>query len=166
MVRIIVNKSISGQNEFSLRIDSLPIFKKTADTYYLFDYLEISDQELKDNKIDDEEVLNYAIIKLIDDWNNRVNTSEKGDLIFLPFDFQDEYISGILLKEINGRYKVRIVYTSELHGHEVNKTILNNILSERTIQFLSEENQSWNITCQQFNEGLEWSKNELKKQSK
>lgn len=46
-----------------------------------------------------------------------------GDKIFLPFDFQDEYIGGLLLTKSNLDFKIKVVYSDKVHSYEVNKSI-------------------------------------------
>lgn len=163
MIRIIVDKLGSGDDDVFLKIDGPPTYTKTGDSYYLSDFLEISDDELKDNGIEDGEELNYAIIKLIDYWNSRIGNAKKGMNIFLPFDFQDEYVGGLLLKETPDGFITKIVYSEKVRGYEVNKTVLDEVLSERKIEFIEEEKIEWIISHDQIYKGLEWSKNELKK---
>lgn len=163
MIRILVDKLGSGHADIFLKIDNLPTYTKTGDSYYLLDFLEISDGELKNNSIDDGHVLNYATIKLIDYWNYRIGKVKKGTEIFLPFDFQDEYVGGLLLKETNFGYKTKIVYTDKVHGYEVNKSVFDKVITDRQIEFTDEETAEWLISHEQIFKGFEWSKNEFKK---
>lgn len=162
MIRIIVDKLGSGHDDIFLKIDNLPTYTKTGDSYYLLDFLEISDEELKNKNVKDEQVLNYATTKLIDYWNSRIGTKEKGTYIFLPFDFQDEYIGGLLLVETSQGFKTKVVYSDKVHSYEVNKSVFDKIVNDRKIEFIDEEKAEWIISYDQIYKGLEWSKNELK----
>lgn len=163
MIRIIVDKLGSGHDDIFLKIDNLPTYTKTGDSYYLLDFLEISDEELKTNNVEDRQVLNYATTKLIDYWNSIISKTEKGREIFLPFDFQDEYIGGLLLIETSLGFKTKVVYSDKVHSYEVNKSVFDKVVSDRQIEFLDEEKAEWLISHNQIFNGLEWSKDELKK---
>lgn len=163
MIRIIVDKLGSGHDDIFLKIDNLPTYTKTGDSYYLLDYLEISDEELKDNNVEDGQVLNYAASKLIDYWNNRIGKAEKGKDVFLPFDFQDEYVGGLLLIETSQGFKTKVVYSDKVHSYEINKSVFDKVIEDRKIEFIDEEKAEWLISHDQLHKGLEWSKSELKK---
>ena len=163
MVRIFVDKLGSGHYDIFLKIDNLPTYTKTGDSYYLHDFLEISDEQLKNNNIKDGQILNYATIKLIDFWISRIDKAEKGTDIFLPFDFQDEYVGGLLLQETAVGFKIKVVYSDKVHSYEINKSIFDQVIAERQIHFIDEEKVEWLIGQDQIYHGLEWSKNELMK---
>lgn len=163
MIRIIVDKLGSGHDDLFLKIDNFPTYTKTGDSYYLLDFLELNEDELNDSEIENGQVLNLATTKLIDYWNNRIGEAEKGAEIFLPFDFQDEYVGGLLLKETTQGFKTKIVYSDKIHGYEINKTVFDNVVSDRKIEFVDEEKAEWLISHDQIYNGFEWSKNELKK---
>ena len=163
MIRIIVDKLGSGHDDIFLKIDNHPTYTKTGDSYYLLDFLEISDEELKDNHVKDGQVLNYATTKLIDYWNSRISKEEKGTMIFLPFDFQDEYVGGLLLIETSQGFKTKVVYSDKVHSYEVNKSVFDKVVNDRKIEFIDEEKVEWILSHDQIYKGLEWSKNELKK---
>ncbi len=163
MIRIIVDKLGSGHDDIFLKIDNLPTYTKTGDSYYLLDFLEISDEELKNNNVTDGQVLSYSTTKLIDYWNSKIGKAEKGTEIFLPFDFQDEYIGGLLLIETSQGFKTKVVYSDKVHSYEVNKSVFDKVVSDRQIEFIDEEKAEWLINHDQLFKGLEWSKDELKK---
>lgn len=162
MIRIIVDKLGNGHDDIFLKIDNLPTYTKAGDSYYLLDFLEISDEELKNNNIKDGQVLNYATTKLIDYWNSRIGIEKKGTEIFLPFDFQDEYVGGLLLIETSQGFKTKVVYSDKVHSYEVNKSVFDKVVDDRKIEFKDEEEVEWIISHDQLHKGLEWSKNELK----
>ena len=163
MIRIIVDKLGSGHDDLFLKIDNFTTYTKTGDSYYLLDFLEINEDELNNIEIENEQVLNFATTKLIDYWNSRIGKTKKGTDIFLPFDFQDEYVGGLLLRETTQGFKTKIVYSDKIHGYEINKTVLDNVISERKVEFVDEEKAEWLISHDQIYKGLEWSKNEMKK---
>jgi|688.fasta_scaffold1048350_2 hypothetical protein len=163
MIRIIVDKLGSGHDDIFLKIDNIPTYTKTGDSYYLLDFLEISDEELKNNTVKEGQVLNYATTKLIDYWNIRIGQAEKGTEVFLPFDFQDEYVGGLLLIETSQGFKTKVVYSDKVHSYEVNKSVFDKVVSDRQIEFIDEEKAEWLISHDQIFKGLEWSKDELKK---
>lgn len=163
MLRIIVDKLGSGHDDLFLKIDNFPTYTKTGDSYYLLDFLEINDEELKNSDIENEQVLKFAVTKLIDYWNRRIGKAKKGTEIFLPYDFQDEYVGGLLMTETSIGFKTKVVYSDKVRGYEVNKTVFDNVIADREIEFIDEEKAEWIISHDQVYKGLKWSKNELKK---
>ncbi len=124
MLRLIVDKLGSGHADLFLKIDSFPTYSKTGDSYYLLDFLEITDDNLKENKIQDGQVLNFATTELINYWNTRIGKTEKGKTTFLPFDFQDEYIGGLMLTPTSQGFKIKLVYSDKVAAYQVNKSLL------------------------------------------
>jgi len=162
LIRIIVDKLGSGHADLFLKIDNFPTYSKTGDSYYLLDFLEIDEDEIERLNLSEENWLKYATSALVDYWNKRIAQSKKGNQIFLPFDFQDEYIGGLLLNETAQGYKTNVGYSPKIRGYEVNKSVFDEVLSERKIEFQLEENAEWRLSHKQIFDGLEWSKNELR----
>ncbi len=163
MVRIFIDKLGSGHEDLFIKIDNSPTYIKTVDSYYLLDFLEITDDYLQQNNIQNEEVLSYATKQLIHYWNSRIGMTDNIKTIFLPFDFQDESIGGLMVTLTSLGIRTKIVYSELIRGYEVNKTVFDQIISERKIEFKNLENVEWLISYQQFYDGLKWSLNELNK---
>jgi hypothetical protein len=161
VIRVIIDKLGNGHNDLFLKIDSFPYFSKTGDSYYLLDFLELTEEDLEEQGVNGQDVLKNATIKLIIYWNSRIGTESKE--IFLPFDFQDEYVGGLLLKATAEGFVIKYVYSDRLHGYEVNQSVLDNLIEERKIKFIDEEPVEWLISHEQLQEGLSWTLEELKK---
>ena len=161
MIRLIVDKLGSGKNDLFLKIDLMPSFLKTADSYYLFDFLEIAKTDIETLKISDEKILSYCAIQLIDYWEERIKSIEKGQIKFIPFDFSDEYISGFTLEKSKIGYKIKLVWTDKIQGYAVNKSSLDKQIKENKLIFTQDEKIEWLISEKALFDGLEWSKNEL-----
>jgi hypothetical protein len=162
MIRLIIDKLGSGHADLFLKIDNFPTYSKTGDSYYLLDFLEISEQDLLDNKIPQDQILNYATTALLEYWSSRIGKIENGHDVFLPFDFQDECVGGLLLTQTSQEFKVKIVYSDKIFGYELNKSNFDDVIAERQVAFIYEENAEWLISFEQFRNGLNWSKDELK----
>jgi hypothetical protein len=163
MVRIIIDKMGGGHDDIFLKIDNVPTYIKKSDSYYLFDFLEISENDLIRNKISEIEALKFAAVELINYWNSRIGTVEIGKVIFLPFDFQDEFIGGLGLTTAEEGFNIKIVYSDQIHGYEVNKTVFDKVITDRQIKFIEEENMGWLMAYDELYNGLKWSLDELAK---
>jgi hypothetical protein len=163
MIRLIIDKLGSGHDDLFLKIDLTPSFSRTADSYYLFDFLEINDTEIEKQKINDDSILAFGAIKLIDYWIDRIKSIEKGQVKFIPFDLWDEYISGFKIKKTKLGFKVKLASTDKIHGYGVGKSNLDKQIEENKLTFNEDAKVEWLISEQALFDGLEWSKNELKK---
>jgi len=160
VIRVIIDKLGDGHNDLFLKIDNFPTFSKTGDSYYLLDFLELTEEHLEEQNINKRDVLKYATSTLISYWNSRLGTESKE--IFLPFDFQDEYVGGLLLKAKAEGFITKYVYSDRIHGYEINQSVLNKLIEERKIVFMDDEPVEWLISFEQLQEGLSWSLEELK----
>ena len=144
----------------------MPIFSRTADSYYLLDFLEIDDSEIEKLKISDDSILSFGAIKLIDYWMDRIKTIEKGQAKFIPFDLWDEYIGGLRIEKTKLGYKVKLASTDKIYGYGVGKSNLDKQIEANKVNFVEDEKAEWMISEQALFDGLEWSKKELKNQKK
>ncbi|WP_200976547.1 hypothetical protein [Echinicola sp. 20G] len=163
MIRLIIDKLGSGHHDLFLKIDLMPSFSRTADSYYLFDFLEIDDSEIEKQKVDSDSILAFGAIKLIDFWTERIKSIEKGQVKFIPFDLWDEYIGGLRIEKTKLGYEVKLVSTDKIHGYGVDKSNLDMQIEQNKLTFNEDEKAEWLISEQVLFDGLEWSKNELKK---
>jgi hypothetical protein len=161
MIRLIIDKLGDGNNDLFLKVDSMPSYLKTADSYYLKDFLEIEDTVFENLK--SEDVIRYDANLLVDYWHDRIKTIEKKQPTFIPFDLWDEYIGGLLFEKIKLGIKVKMVSTDKIHGYEVTKSNLDRLIEERRIEFNEEEMSEWLMGIDVIFNGLKWSKDEILK---
>lgn len=155
MIRLIIDKLGTGHDDLFLKIDSMPSYSKTSDSYYLAHFLELD--------YNDSESLRRASIDLINYWIDLIKELENGQSQFLPFDLWDEYIGGLLIQKTKFGFKTKIVFTDMIHGYEVSKSTIDMLIKDKAIDFIFEENAEWVISEKAFLEGLDWSINEIKK---
>ena len=163
MIRLIIDKLGIGHDDLFLKIDLMPTFLRTADSCYFLDFLEIDDSEIEKYKINPDSILAFGAVKLIDYWTERIKSIEKGQVKFIPFDLWDEYIGGLRIEKTKLVYKVKLASTDKIHGYGVGKSNLDSQIEESKLAFTEDEKVEWLISEQALFDGLEWSKNELKK---
>lgn len=163
MIRIFIDKLGDGHKDLFLKIDSLPNYLKTADSYYLLDFLETSEEEIETSKLEREEILKKGILRFIDYWTERIKEIEKGHNKFMPFDLSDEYIGGLLIEKTKFGYKSIPVYTDKIHGYAVTKSNLDRQIEENKLTFINDEQVDWLISEQSLFDGLKWSRQEILK---
>jgi hypothetical protein len=154
MIRLIVDNYEGRHNDLFLIIDSTPWYLKTADSYYLSDFLEINNDSSSKKDLSTE---------LINFWADRIRAIEKGQRKFLPFDLSDQYIGGLLLEKSKQGYKVKHVWTNQIVGHNVGKSNLDRQIIDNNVEFEDSEPTVWIISEEGIFNGLEWSKRELTK---
>jgi len=163
MIRLIIDKLGTGHDDLFLKIDSIPSYSKTADSYYLLDYLEI-DFNSQENQHSNLEAIQIGSVELIKHWIEIIKSIEKGQTRFLPFDLWDEYIGGLLVEKTNLGFKTKIAFSDLIHGYEVNKSVIAKLIGDnKLIDFKFEEKAEWLIGEQALFEGLEWSIREIRK---
>jgi hypothetical protein len=162
MIRIIIDKLGSGHDDMFLEIDLMPSYSKTADSYYLFDFLEISESDVERIKVNDDEPLKYGTVKLLEYWIDRIRTIDRGHKRFIPFDLWDEYIGGLMLEKTKLGFKTKIVYTNEIHGYGVSISNLDKQIDDNEIQFSEEAEIEWLIAEDALFTGLNRSLNDLR----
>lgn len=161
MIRIIIDKLGSGHDDLFLKIDAMVSFLITADSYYLFDFLEIKDSDFEKLNLEEDEKLKYGTIELIKFWKERIKKLEKGHQIFIPFDLCDEYIGGLLLEKTKLGFKTKRVFTEKIHGYGVGKSNLDQQIADNNVKFIEESQSEWLIGEEALFNGLEWSIKEL-----
>ncbi len=113
MVRLFVDKLGTGHNDMFLKIeDKLSI----ADSYYLPDFLELEDEV--------DITTSLLCSHLIDYWISLIHQIEKDEPVFLPFDISDQYIGGILVTKLKKCIQLKKVFSQNIQGYSVNKSIL------------------------------------------
>lgn len=163
MIRLIIDKLGSGHDDLFLKIDTIPSYSRTADSYYLFDFLEISETDIEKLYLKGDEILKYGVCQFIDYWKDRIQSIEKGQKRFIPFDMWDEYIGGFLVEKTKLGFKIKLVSTDKIHGYAIGKSSLDEQIESNNITFKEDDKAEWLISEVSLFEGLEWSKIELKK---
>jgi len=163
MIRIIIDRLGSGSKDMFLKIDAVPNYSKNADSYYLFDFLEIKDDRFTKLNLKDAQVLKYVAIELLKYWKERISNIKKEKQTFLPFDISDEYVGGLLLEKSKLGFIVKIVFTDQIHGYGINKSNIERQLIDKNIEFIFDGEKSWLIGEEAIINGLDWSLNELEK---
>ncbi|MFA7326470.1 MAG: hypothetical protein WC121_07400 [Candidatus Kapaibacterium sp.] len=124
MVRLFVDKLGTGDKDLFLRIeDELFI----ADSYYLPDFLEIENV----NNI----TTSLECSHLIDFWITLLDKIELNKPLFLPFDFSDQYVRGILVTHLKKGVKLKIVYSEKIQGYSVVKSLFEGINNLKAFDF-------------------------------
>ena len=160
MIRLIIDKYGDAHNNLFLKIDGMPSVVKIADSYFLYDFLEISDKEIEKLNLKEGEIIKYAALELIKYWKEKIKSIQRGDKKFIPFDLSDEYIGGLLLEKIKLGFKIKTVFTDEIQGYSISKSYLDNLLDEHNVKLIEDSNE-WLIGEDTLYKGLEWSEQEI-----
>eukprot|EP01133_Synstelium_polycarpum_P016563 gene16563-19681_t len=166
MIRLTFDKTGTGHDDLFLRIGTEPAYLKTADSYYLFDFLEISDEEIKSKNLKGQQLLSFGLIRLLDYWTSRITSIEPGQCTFLPFDFSDEYIGGLLIEARATDFKLKPVWTDQIHGYAVGQSNLDAQIKNKDLLFKHEVEAEWMIDQQTLLGDLELSKKDFALRSK
>jgi len=151
-MRLIIDKLGNGHHDLFLKIDILPAYSQSADSYYLSDFLEITGSE--DN-------LKYIATEFLKYWKARIESIRIGESKFIPFDLSDEYLGGLMIKKTKIGYKITIVHTRNIHGYGVTVSNIDEQIKDKNIQFEASENQEWVISEEVIFQGLDWSLSEI-----
>jgi hypothetical protein len=161
MIRLIVDKLGSGHKDLFLKIDAMPEHLQIADSYFIFDFLEIINEESKKSNSQSSYALNYGIIEFLNYWKIRIKGTINGQKTFLPFDLSDQYIGGLMIEKRKLGFKVKVVYTNKIQGFAIDKSSLDNEIKKNNIEFINSLDNEWLISEESFLNGLDWSINEL-----
>jgi len=159
MIRLIVDSGGDSHNTLFVIIDSNPWHIELADTYHLYDFFEITDEEFKRLNLRDDQVIKYSAILLVKYWIDRINTMQKGEKKFIPFDISDQYIGGFLIEKIRNDFKIKLVWTDKTPGYWVSKSTVDLELNED--DFKNSKESEWLISDEGLLIGLNWSLKEL-----
>ncbi|MEZ0486178.1 hypothetical protein [Fibrella aquatica] len=161
MLRLFVDKGGDGHDDLFLKIDVMISHLKVADSYFLYDFLELNEANLQ--HIDADRHRSYAVTLLLDYWIDRIHKLEKGQQTFLLFDLSDQYIGGLMLEKVKRGYIMKDVYTTDLQGWGVSKSTLDEQISQSEAVFLEgSEKREWLIGEEALFNGLTWSLDQLK----
>ena len=151
-MRLIIDKLGNGHHDLFLKIDVLPAYSQTSDSYYLSDFLKITSN--RDN-------LKYIATKFLFYWKSRIESIKIGESKFIPFDLSDEYLGGLMFEKTRMGFKVTSVFTSDIHGYGVTESNLDKQIQVKNIKFEASENQEWLISEEVIFQGLDWSLSEI-----
>lgn len=161
MIRLIVDTYGGSHHNIFIIIDSNPRQVKIVDSYFLFDFFEISDIEFKKLALKEDEALKYIAIMLLNYWKDRIKSIENGRKRFVPFDLSDEYIGGFLLERVKNNFQVKLVWTDKILGQSIDKSRLDNRLKEEMIELSASVEGQWLISEEGLYNGIDWSIKEL-----
>lgn len=161
MLRLIIDKLGDGHKDLFMKIDNMPSCIRISDSYFILDFLEIDEKEIKNQNITEDSILSFGALKLIDYWIDKIKSIEKGQVKFIPFDLRDEYIGGFDIENTKLGYKVKITSTDKIHGFEVCKSNIDKLVEENKSNFSQDDKFEWLISEQSIFDGLEWSKKEI-----
>jgi len=160
MIRVIIDNFGNRHNDLFLIIES-PWHLKIADSYFLYSFLEVSDEAFAQLDLSDDEVLVYAIVELLDYWIDRIKSIKQGQSKFIPFSLSDQCVEGMMLEKVKKGFKIKLVSTDKLLGHDVGKSNIDKQIVEGNIVFQNSESTEWLVSEEGIFNGLEWSKREL-----
>ena len=135
MIRIWLDNKVGGHENLHVDLPKIN-YSKIADTYYFaLDNLFMPDDESKEKAVlNIKQLLNY--------WCDAIQRLKKDEVVFLPFDYSDEYIGCFRIKYLNNdEITVDYGYTTEYEG-----------CMFRPSQFLSFKmnDENYNITTDSF----------------
>ena len=149
-MRILFDELGGSHNDIILKIDTTPNFLQVADTYYLYDFLDVE----SDEKID-------VLIGFINYFKNEI-LSLNDDTRFIAFDLSDQYVGGIFVSESKkGLVKVVYGFSEKIAGYGTNKDMIANQVAEHRELF--EIENEWEISRDSIIEGLDWSLRRIEK---
>ena len=160
-MRLIIDPLGDGHHDLFLKIDVMPSQLKIAGSYYLFDFLEISQEEIKAIKQQQMAPIVYGALRLIEYWESRILSMSKGQTVFLLFDLSDQYVGGFRVTKVKYGYQFEEVFTEETAGYAVNKSTLDSVVSLTSLRTNKPSPSGWLISEERLREGLDWSKKQL-----
>ncbi|NID09462.1 hypothetical protein [Fibrivirga algicola] len=160
MLRVFIDREGGGHRDLFLKIDVMISHLAVADSYYLYDFLELTETDLQN--IDEDRQLSFAVTSLIEYWIVRIQALEKGQRTFLVFDLSDQYIGGVSLEKVKRGYNMKVVYATELQGG-ITKSKLDACIVQTGAVFRPSDEREWLIGEEALFNGLNWSLNELKR---
>ncbi|MEZ0539584.1 hypothetical protein [Fibrella arboris] len=159
MLRLLIDKASDGHSDLFLKIDVTPSYLKVADSYYLAEFLELTDEEI--GAIKEEEWQAYKATKLINHWIERIKSLEKGQKTFLLYDFSDQYVGGMQIEKNKRGFLISFVYTTDLQGYGVGVSGLDKRLGMNDVVMKPSTKLTWLISEAALFNGLTWSLEQL-----
>lgn|SRR5690606_8817164 len=154
MIRVLIDELGDGHDDIILKIDAMPTFAQIGDLYYMADFLRLDPDKI--DKVPDD--LGVEYLKYVKDKFDKLDDSET----FIIFNIQDEYIEGLLVsKKRKGLIQTYYGTTMDIHGYEIDKDVLDQLINERTPKF--ERQGDWLLSIDSITNGLDWSIEKIKK---
>ncbi|MGV3459866.1 MAG: hypothetical protein ACO1N9_05355 [Flavobacterium sp.] len=135
MIRLFIDKLGDGHKDLFLKVDAMPRSIDIADSFYIQQFLGISNDAIEQSKLNS---IGFLALKLIEFWMDRIGSIEKNEEKFIPFDLSDEYVSGLIVTKIKLGYKVKTAWTADIKGYDLNKESLDKILASPNFSFKDE----------------------------
>lgn len=154
MIRFIFDSAGHSHNDIFLKIDAglIPNSPHIADFYFIPDFLEF-ESSIKDDVEWKKECFKRYLGYLIDLINLNL------DKTYLIYDLSDQYVSAIKLgKFIRNKailYKTSIVYSSKHYGWNMNYKFQQSEFIDS--DWVTNDNQSWEVSKDGLLMGIEWS---------
>ena len=160
-MRLIIDPLGDGHHDLFLKIDVMPGQIKIADSYYLFDFLEISQEEIKAITQQKMTPIAHGALRLIDYWESLIGPMAKGQTLFLLFDLSDQYVGGFRVTKVKYGYQFEEVFSEQTTGYAINKSTLDSVLPLTSLQTSKNSPSGWLISEERLREGLNWSRKEI-----
>lgn len=111
MIEIKLNRNKKGgHNNLFLELPKIN-FIKEADTYYF------ALDNLFMREIETSTKVRLNLINLFEHWINSINNLKKDDIVYLPFDFSDQYIGCLRIEKIDiDNISLSYGYTTQYDG--------------------------------------------------
>lgn len=159
MIRVFIDKLGNGHTDIFIKIEGLVDRLEIADSYFLADFLELKEVDFK--KVDQDKLINLKVSELLKLWKSKVEQIERNEIEFLLFDLSDQGISGLLMEGKKHGINLKVVYSTELQGYNINKSLLNDKVKNNTVIFKDKDDNQWIKSKESILKGIEWSLNEL-----
>ena len=154
MIRILIDELGDGHDDIILKIDEMPTFTQIGDLYYMADFLRLDPDKI--DKVPDD--LGVKYVNYVKDKFDKLDDSET----FIIFDISDQYIGGLLVsKSKKGLIQTCYGTTMDIHGYEIDKDVLDQLINKRTPKF--ERQGDWLLSIDSITNGLDWSIEKIKK---
>lgn len=154
MIRVLIDELGDGHDDIILKIDEVPTFSQIGDLYYMADFLRLDPDKI--DKVPDD--LGVEYVNYVKDKFDKLDDSET----FIIFNIQDEYIEGLLVsKKKKGLIQTYYGTTTDIHGYEIDRDVLDRLIQERTPTF--ERQGDWLLNMDSITKGLDWSIEKIKK---
>lgn len=160
-MRIIFDKMGASCKDLIFKLDVLPPYIKIFDSCYLSDFLELHFEEIPESEFDWPKYNVYSVKELIKYLIDRIDKIKLNEKVFIPFDFSDQYIAGVMMHKLKKGFKCKYAFTIQLQGHSTSKSLLDKQLQSEDITFQFEDKQEWLLSEQYIQQGLRWSLDEL-----
>jgi hypothetical protein len=147
MIRIELDTTKEGHEDLTLFLDEIS-FSTEADSYYL----------MLDNKILPNEE-SYQKVKIVLDemlqsWIAQVKQLNAHDIVFLPFDFSDQYIGCIRVEAIDDKnVSINYGFTTVIHGYSIAPSLGSIDIGDEAYEV---DSNSFIVTKEELLHSIQW----------